>query len=65
MTYELYMIISGKYETDFYRKAVHTIKVDNEVMEVVLQEGVFPTSSLSLVLGKIEGKHGKIKSIWN
>ena len=55
------MIISGKYEADFYRKAVHTIKVDNNVREVVLQEGVFTTSSKSSVLGKMEGKRSKNK----
>ena len=61
LTYEPYMIISGKYEADFYRKAVHTIKVDNNVREVVLQEGIFPTSSKSSVLGKMEGKRSKNK----
>lgn len=61
LTYEPYMIISAKYEADFYRKAVHTIKVGHEVKEVVLQEGTFPTSSKLSVLGRVEGKHGKNK----
>ena len=61
LTYEPYMIISGKYEADFYRKTVHTIKVDNNVREVILQEGIFPTSSKLSVLGKIEGKRSKNK----
>ena len=59
LTYEPYMIVSGKYEADFFRKAVHTIKVDNKVKEVVLQEGMFPVSAKSSILGKIERKHGK------
>ena len=59
LTYEPYMIVSGKYEANFFRKAIHTIKVDPKVKEVVLQEGVFPISSKSSVLTKIEGKRGK------
>ena len=61
LTYEPYMIISGKYEADFYRKAVHTIKVGHEVREVVFQEGTFPTLSKSSVLEKMESKRGKNK----
>ncbi|HVP27228.1 MAG TPA: hypothetical protein VMT26_06145 [Candidatus Bathyarchaeia archaeon] len=34
--YEPYMIISGEYSIDYYRKCVHTVRLDKEVMEVIL-----------------------------
>jgi hypothetical protein len=34
--YEPYMVISGKYSVDYYRKCAYTVKVDKEVREVVL-----------------------------
>jgi hypothetical protein len=34
--YEPYTMISGKYSIDYYRKCVHLVKVDKEVLEVVL-----------------------------
>lgn len=34
--YEPYMLISGKYAIDYYRKCAYTIQIDNEVIEVIL-----------------------------
>lgn len=34
--YEPYMLISGKYAIDYYRKRAYTIPVDKEVLEVIL-----------------------------
>lgn len=34
--YEPYMVITGKYFIDYYRKCVYTIKVDEKVLEVIL-----------------------------
>lgn len=34
--YEPYIVISGKYVIDYYRKCVHTVKVDKEVLEIIL-----------------------------
>ena len=42
--YEPYMVISGKYSVDYYRKCTYTIKVDKEVREVVLLAQKFDTS---------------------
>jgi hypothetical protein len=34
--YEPYTMIGGKYSIDYYRKCIHLVKVDKEVLEVVL-----------------------------
>jgi len=59
LSYEPHIILSGRYQADFYRKATHQIKVDWNVKEVVLGDGVFPVVKKSSVLQKLEGKRGK------
>jgi hypothetical protein len=39
--YEPYTMISGKYAIDYYRKCVYSVKVDKEVLEVVLLDQKF------------------------
>lgn len=56
--YEAILLISGSYKADYYRKAIHTIKVDSNVKEVVLGDGVFPARPKS-GLGKILSNKGK------
>jgi hypothetical protein len=34
--YEPYMIISGKYSIDYYRKCVYTVRIDKKVKEIIL-----------------------------
>ena len=34
--YEPYMVISGKYVIDYYRKCIYKVKVDKRVLEVIL-----------------------------
>jgi hypothetical protein len=34
--YEPYMLVSGKYVIDYYRKCAYTVKVDKKVLEVIL-----------------------------
>jgi hypothetical protein len=34
--YEPYIVISGRYFIDYYRKCAHTVKVDKEVREVII-----------------------------
>jgi hypothetical protein len=34
--YEPYMVVSGRYVIDYYRKCAYTIKVDRKVLEVIL-----------------------------
>jgi len=45
--YEAFLMVSGKYEADYYRKATHNITVPYNVREVVLGEGVFPINKKS------------------
>lgn len=42
LNYEAILMVSGRYTADFFRKAIHPIKVDHNVTEVVLGDGVFP-----------------------
>lgn len=37
--------LEGKLAVDFYRKAVHTINVDDVVTEVVIGDGIFQAKS--------------------
>lgn len=39
--YEPYMLISGRYSIDYYRKCTYTIRVDNKVLEVILLNSKF------------------------
>lgn len=59
LVYEPYLKISGIYSADFYRKATHPIKVDHNVQEVKLGEGIFPISGKSSLIKKIGGKYSK------
>jgi hypothetical protein len=47
--YEPYIVISGKYVLDYYRKCAYKVKVDKDVLEVILLNDKFkpekPTSS--------------------
>lgn len=57
--YESVLMVSATYTADFFRKAIHQIKVDHNVSEVVLGEGVFPVRSKSSVQRALTGSHGK------
>ena len=61
LNYESIYLISGKYSADFYRKSIHPIKVDYNVKEVVLGEGVFPIRTKSGIEKAFSGKRGKNK----
>lgn len=52
--YECYLILEGKLAVDFYRKAVHTINVDDVVTEVVIGDGIFQVKSESKVWKKFK-----------
>jgi len=61
LNYEAVLMISGRYVADFYRKAIHPIKVDYNVTEVVLGEGIFPIKTKSRWTKALIGKKGKNK----
>ncbi len=59
--YECFLMVSGKYIADYYRKATHTVSVSSNVKEVILGDGVFPTRSKSGFERTFVGKRGKNK----
>ena len=59
--YECSLIVSGKYNANYFRKAVHTIDVDSNVHEIVLGDGFFPVRSKSGLEKAFVGKRGKNK----
>ena len=56
LSYEAFLILSGKYDANFYRKTVHTINVDSSVKEIVIGDDVFPITKGKGVLGKLNTK---------
>ena len=42
LPYEAFLILSGKYNANFYRKTVHTINVEPIVREIIVGDNVFP-----------------------
>ena len=56
LSYEAFLILSGKYNADFYRKTVHSINVDPDVREIIIGDDVFPITKGKGVLGKLNTK---------
>ena len=56
---EATLMISGNYSANYFRKATHTIKVDHNVREVVVGEGVFSIREKSGFQKALSGKRGK------
>jgi len=61
LNYEAILKVSGIYTANFFRKAIHPIKVDFNVNEVVLGDGVFPIRTKSGLNKALSGKKGKNK----
>ncbi len=61
LNYECILRVSGQYTANYYRKATHTISVDSNVSEIVLDSGVFPVRSKSGLQKAFVGKRGKNK----
>ena len=51
-TYEPFVMITGKYNIDYYRKHTYTFKVENAVSEVVFGFGRFSSTQITDSLGK-------------
>ncbi|MDE1862699.1 MAG: hypothetical protein KGI33_07295 [Thaumarchaeota archaeon] len=56
LKYKPYLLAYATYECDFYRKAVHTIKVDGEVSEVVIGRSTFPVKGGGGMLARLGRK---------
>ena len=61
LNYEAILMVSGIYSANYFRKATHPIKVDFNVREVVLGEGIFPIKTKSKFNKAISGKKSKNK----
>ena len=48
------MILSGKYSADFIRDTKHTVHVDKNVRELILDDKVYPIPQKKSVLSKLE-----------
>ena len=59
--YEAILMISGIYSANFFRKAIHPIKVDFNVKEVVLGEGTFPIKTKAGLQKALSRKKSKNK----
>jgi hypothetical protein len=59
--YEAILMVSGTYTANFFRKSIHPIKVDFNVNEVVLGDGVFPIRTKSGLHKALTRKKGKNK----
>jgi len=59
--YECMLMVSGKYNADYYRKAVHTVSVDSNVQEIVFGGGTFSILSKSKFKKAFVGNRGKNK----
>ena len=56
LSYEAFLILSGKYNADFYRKVIHTISVDPAVKEIVVGDDTFPVKRGKGIIGKLGTK---------
>ena len=59
LSYEAFLILSGKYNADFYRKIIHTINVKPNVKEIIVGGYTFPIKQGKGDLGRL---HTKMKS---
>ena len=60
--YEACLLLSGKYSADFIRDTKHTIHVDKNVRELIIDDKVYPVSQKKSMLSKLEpSRKNKIK----
>ena len=52
--YEACLLLSGKYSADFIRDTKHTIHVDKNVRELILDDKVYPISQKKSMFSKLE-----------
>ena len=52
--YEAFLLLGGKIALDYYRKAIHTVTVDDVVKEIVIGDGIFQAKTESRVWKKLK-----------
>ena len=56
LSYEAFLILSGRYTADFYRKVIHTINVEPNVKEIIVGGDTFPIKQGKGIIGKLGTK---------
>jgi hypothetical protein len=56
LIYEPFLLLTGTYHANFFRKAIYTIKVPSNVREVVLGDGVFQVRKKSGIMKRVMPK---------
>jgi len=54
--YEAFLILSGKYTANYYRKNMHIITVDPTVKEIIIGDEIFPVKQRRGIMGKLSTK---------
>ena len=54
--YEAFLVLSGKYSANYYRKTMHTITVDPTVKEIIIGDEIFPVKRGKGIVGKLSTK---------
>ena len=54
--YEAFLVLSGKYTANYYRKSMHTITVDPTVKEIIIADEIFPVKQRRGIMGKLSTK---------
>ncbi len=54
--YEAFLVLSGKYTANYYRKNIHTITVDPTVKEIIMGDEIFPVKQGKGIMGKLNTK---------
>ena len=54
--YEAFLVLSGKYTVNYYRKNMHTITVDSTVKEIIIGDEIFPVKQRKGIMGKLSTK---------
>ncbi len=52
--YEACLLLSGKYSADFIRDTAHSITVDKDVRELIMDDKVYPVAQKKSVFSKLE-----------
>lgn len=61
--YEPFVVVDGRYNIDYYRRRIYTVKVDDKAQEVILFSKTFKPENSSEPLGKVVRIEGEERLI--
>ena len=61
--YEAFVIVDGRYNIDYYRRRIYTVKVDDKAQEVILLSKTFKPENSNEPLGKVVRIEGEERLI--